>query len=33
MASAEIAVVGGLKVWVGCQNRLSVKSDADKGLA
>ena len=33
MASAEIALVCGLKVRVGCQDRLSVKSDADKGLA
>ena len=33
MASAEIALVCGLKVWVRCQDRLCVKSDADKALA
>ena len=33
MASAEIALVCGLKVWVGCQNMLCVNSDADETLA
>ena len=33
MASAEIALVRSLKVWVGCQNRLSVNSRADETLA
>ena len=33
MASAEIALVRGLKVWVGCQGRLCMNSDADKTLA
>ena len=28
MARAEIALVCGLKVWVGCQDRLSVNSGA-----
>ena len=32
MASAEIALVCGLKVWVGCQDRLCVNSDADEAL-
>ena len=30
MASVEIALVCGLKVRVGCQNRLCVNSDADE---
>ena len=30
MASVEIAFVSGLKVQVGCQNRLCVNSDADE---
>ena len=33
MASVEIALVCGLKVRVGCQNRLYVNSDADETLA
>ena len=33
MASAEIALVCGLKVRVGCQDRLCVNSGADKTLA
>ena len=33
MASAEIALVCGLKIWVGCQDRLCVNSDADEALA
>ena len=33
MASVEIALVCGLKVWVGCQDRLCVNSDADETLA
>ena len=33
MASAEIALVCGLKIWVGCQDRLCVNSDANKMLA
>ena len=33
MASAEIALVCGLKVRVGCQDRLCVTSEADKTLA
>ena len=33
MANAEIALVCGLKVWVGCQHRLCVNSDADETLA
>ena len=30
MASAEFALVCGLKVRLGCQNRLCVNSDADE---
>ena len=30
MASAEIALVCGLKVWVGCQDSLCVNLDADE---
>ena len=33
MASAEIALVCGLTVRVGCQNRLCANSDADETLA
>ena len=33
MASAEMALVCGLKVRVGCQDRLCVNSDADETLA
>ena len=33
MASVEIALVCGLKVRVGCQDRLYVNLDADKTLA
>ena len=33
MARAEIALVCGLKVRVGCQDRLCVKLDADKTLS
>ena len=33
MASAEIARVRGLKVRAGCQDRISVNSDADETLA
>ena len=33
MASADIALVGGLKFQVGFQDRLLVKSDADETLA
>ena len=33
MARAEITLVSGLKVRVGCQDRLCVDSDADKTLA
>ena len=33
MASAEIALVCGLKVWVGCQDGLCVNPDADEALA
>ena len=33
MASAEIALVCGLKVRVGCQDRLCVNSDAAETLA
>ena len=33
MASAEIALVYGLKVRVGCQDRFCVNSDADETLA
>ena len=33
MASADIALVCGLKFQVGCQDRLRVKSNADKALA
>ena len=33
MASVEIAIVCGLKVRVGCQDRLCVNSDADETLA
>ena len=32
MASAEIALVRGLKVRVGCQDRLCVNSDAEEAL-
>ena len=32
MASVEFALVCGLKVWVGCQDRLCVNSDADEIL-
>ena len=33
MASAGIALVCGLKVRVGCQDRLCANSDADETLA
>ena len=33
MASAKITVVCGLKVGVGCQDRLCMNSDADETLA
>ena len=33
MASAEIALVCGLKVLMGCQDRLCVNSDADETQA
>ena len=33
MASAEIALVSGLKVRVGCQDSPCVNSDADEKLA
>ena len=33
MTSAEIALVCGLKVQMGFQDRLCVNSDADKALA
>ena len=33
MASVEITLVYGLKVRVGCQNRLFVNSDTDETLA
>ena len=33
MASAEIALVCGLKVRVECQDRQCVNSDADEALA
>ena len=33
MASVEIALMCGLKVQVGCQDRLWVNSDADETLA
>ena len=33
MASAEAAFVCGLKVRVGCQDRLCMNSDADETLA
>ena len=33
MVSAEIALVCGLKVRVGCQNRVCMNSDADETLA
>ena len=33
MASADIALVCGLKFQVGCQIRLHVNSDADEELA
>ena len=33
MASAEIALVFGMKVRMGCQNRVCVNSDADKTQA
>ena len=29
MVSAEIALMCGLKVWVGCQDRLCVNLDAE----
>ena len=29
MASAEIALACGLKIWVGCQDGLCANSDAD----
>ena len=32
-ASADIALVCGLNFQMGCQNRLSVNSDADEALA
>ena len=32
MASAEITLMCGLKVWVGCQSSLSINLDADKTL-
>ena len=32
MASAEIFLVGGFKVRMGSQDRLSVNTDADKTL-
>ena len=32
MASAEIGLVCGLKVRMGCQDRLCVNSDADEAL-
>ena len=33
MANAEISLVCGLKVQVGCQDRLCANSDAGKTLA
>ena len=33
MASAEIALVCGVKVRLGCQDRLCVNSGADEALA
>ena len=33
MASVEIALMCGWKVWVGCQDRFCVNSDADETLA
>ena len=33
MASTEIALVCGLNVWVGCQDKLFVNSYADETLA
>ena len=33
MASVETALLCGLKVRAGCQDRLRVNSDADKTLA
>ena len=33
MASAEIALMCGLKVLLGCQDRLCVNSDTDEALA
>ena len=33
MASAEIALVCGLKVRMGCQDKLWVNSDTDEALA
>ena len=33
MASADVAILCGLKARVGCQDRLRVNSDADKTLA
>ena len=33
MASAEIALVCGLKVRVGCEDKLWLNSDADETLA
>ena len=33
MASAEIVLLSGLKVRVGCQDRLSMNSDAYETLA
>ena len=33
MARAEIELVIGLKVWVGCHDRLCMKSEADETLA
>ena len=33
MASADIALVCDLKVWVSCKDRLCVNSDDDETLA
>ena len=33
MASADTALVCGMKIQVGCQDRLCVNSDADEALA
>ena len=33
MTSAEIPLLYNLKVWIGFQDRLCVKSDADETLA